>query len=48
MPHGLCDGVEAVRKKTREMLRAGADVIKVHATGEYHPQPIILILHNSH
>lgn len=33
MPHGLCDGVEAVRKKTREMLRAGADVIKVHATG---------------
>src|SRR5699024_1437458 len=25
--------VEEVRKKTREMLRAGADVIKVHATG---------------
>ncbi|WP_411842529.1 amidohydrolase family protein [Salinicoccus sp. HZC-1] len=33
MPHGVCDGVEEVRKKTREMLRAGADVIKVHATG---------------
>ena len=33
MPHGICDGVEEVRKKTREMLRAGADVIKVHATG---------------
>lgn len=33
MPHGLCDGVEEVRKKTREMLRAGAEVIKVHATG---------------
>ncbi|TDM05233.1 metal-dependent hydrolase family protein [Macrococcus lamae] len=33
MPSGLCDGVEEVRKKTREMLRAGADVIKVHATG---------------
>ncbi|SDM58118.1 metal-dependent hydrolase family protein [Sediminibacillus halophilus] len=33
MPSGLCDGVEEVRKKTREMLRAGAEVIKVHATG---------------
>jgi imidazolonepropionase-like amidohydrolase len=32
-PSGLCDGVEEVRKKVREMLRAGADVIKVHATG---------------
>lgn len=33
MPSGLCDGVEEVRKKVREVLRAGADVIKVHATG---------------
>ncbi|WP_430786533.1 amidohydrolase family protein [Virgibacillus flavescens] len=33
MPNGRCDGVEEVRKKTREMLRAGAEVIKVHATG---------------
>lgn len=33
MPQGICDGVEEVRKRTREMLRAGADVIKVHATG---------------
>ncbi|WP_099156858.1 metal-dependent hydrolase family protein [Virgibacillus ndiopensis] len=33
MPNGKCDGVEEVRKKTREMLRAGAEVIKVHATG---------------
>lgn len=33
MPDGIADGVEEVRKKTREMLRAGADVIKVHATG---------------
>lgn len=33
MPSGICDGVEEVRKKTREMLRAGAEVIKVHATG---------------
>ncbi|WP_188208238.1 metal-dependent hydrolase family protein [Alkalibacillus aidingensis] len=33
MPDGRCDGVSEVRKKTREMLRAGAEVIKVHATG---------------
>lgn len=33
MPDGICDGPEQVRQKTREMLRAGADVIKVHATG---------------
>lgn len=33
MPNGICNGVEEVRKKTREMLRAGAEVIKVHATG---------------
>ncbi|MFC2949306.1 metal-dependent hydrolase family protein [Virgibacillus sediminis] len=33
MPNGRCDGVAEVRKKTREMLRAGAEVIKVHATG---------------
>ncbi|GMA64994.1 aryldialkylphosphatase [Alicyclobacillus fastidiosus] len=32
-PDGICDGVEAVRKKVREVLRAGADIIKVHATG---------------
>lgn len=33
MPNGKCDGVEEVRKKAREMLRAGAEVLKVHATG---------------
>lgn len=33
MPSGKCDGVAEVRKKTREILRAGAEVIKVHATG---------------
>ncbi|WP_252315441.1 amidohydrolase family protein [Sinobaca sp. H24] len=33
MPNGICDGKEEVRKTVREMLRAGADVIKVHATG---------------
>ncbi|WP_436664261.1 amidohydrolase family protein [Alicyclobacillus acidoterrestris] len=32
-PSGICDGVEEVRKKVREVLRAGADIIKVHATG---------------
>ncbi|WP_257347447.1 metal-dependent hydrolase family protein [Pseudalkalibacillus decolorationis] len=33
MPHGICDGPEQVRQKVREVLRAGADIIKVHATG---------------
>ncbi|MBM7583609.1 imidazolonepropionase-like amidohydrolase [Bacillus pakistanensis] len=33
MPFGVCDGPEQVRQKVREMLRAGADIIKVHATG---------------
>lgn len=33
MPDGICDGPEQVRQKVREMLRAGAEVIKVHATG---------------
>ena len=33
MPDGRCDGRDGVRHKVREMLRAGADVIKVHATG---------------
>ncbi len=33
MPSGLCDGPEQVRQKVREMLRAGADIVKVHATG---------------
>ncbi len=32
-PSGRCDGVEEVRRKVREVLRAGADVIKVCATG---------------
>ena len=32
-PAGICDGVEEVRKKVRELLRAGAEVIKVCTTG---------------
>lgn len=32
-PKGICDGIESVRRKVREVLRAGADVIKVCATG---------------
>ncbi len=32
-PTGICDGVEEVRKKVREVLRAGADVVKVCSTG---------------
>ncbi len=32
-PHGVCDGVDGVRLKVREVLRAGADVIKICTTG---------------
>lgn len=32
-PDGICDGVEEVRKKVREILRAGAEVIKICSTG---------------
>ncbi len=32
-PDGICDGVEEVRKKVREVLRAGADIIKICSTG---------------
>lgn len=32
-PDGRCDGVDEVRRKVREILRAGADVLKVCATG---------------
>jgi imidazolonepropionase-like amidohydrolase len=32
-PCGICDGTQEVRKKTREILRAGADIIKVCSTG---------------
>lgn len=32
-PDGICDGVEEVRKKVREVLRAGAEIIKVCSTG---------------
>ena len=30
---GICDGVEEVRKKVREVLRAGAEIIKICSTG---------------
>lgn len=33
LPSNIADGALEVRKKTREILRAGADVIKVMATG---------------
>lgn len=33
LPDGRCDGLEGVRLKVREVLRAGAEVIKICATG---------------
>jgi imidazolonepropionase-like amidohydrolase len=32
-PSGIVDGVDAVRQRVREILRAGADIIKVCSTG---------------
>ena len=32
-PDGKCDGIDEVRRKVREILRAGAEVIKVCTTG---------------
>lgn len=32
-PSGLVDGPEEMRKRVREIIRAGADVIKVHTSG---------------
>src|SRR5499427_6481503 len=33
LPHSVVDGVEGVRRASREVLRAGADQIKVHTSG---------------
>ncbi|MFQ5878962.1 MAG: amidohydrolase family protein, partial [Dehalococcoidia bacterium] len=33
LPGGVADGVEAVRRKVRELVRHGADVIKASTTG---------------
>ena len=32
-PNGICDGVEEVRQKVREVLRAGAEIVKICSTG---------------
>lgn len=32
-PSGICDGVDGVRKKVREVLRAGAEIVKICSTG---------------
>lgn len=35
MPDGVCDGVDGVRAKVREVVRAGADVIKIASSGGF-------------
>ena len=35
MPDGVCDGIDGVREKVREVVRAGADVIKIASSGGY-------------
>jgi imidazolonepropionase-like amidohydrolase len=34
-PEGVCDGVDGVRQKVREVIRAGADVIKIASSGGF-------------
>src|SRR5581483_8189217 len=33
IPDGICDGVDACRRKVREVIRAGADWVKIATTG---------------
>jgi imidazolonepropionase-like amidohydrolase len=35
MPDGVCDGIDGVRAKVREVVRAGADVIKIASSGGF-------------
>ncbi len=35
MPPGVCDGVDGTTRKVREMVRAGADVIKIASSGGF-------------
>ena len=35
MPSGVCDGVDGVTRKVREVVRAGADVIKIASSGGF-------------
>jgi imidazolonepropionase-like amidohydrolase len=35
MPSGVCDGVDGVAAKVREVVRAGADVIKIASSGGF-------------
>ncbi len=35
MPSGVCDGVDGVAAKVREVIRAGADVIKIASSGGF-------------
>ena len=34
-PSGVCDGVDGVREKVREVIRAGADAIKIASSGGF-------------
>ncbi len=59
-PSGICDGVEEVRKKVREVLRAGAEVIKICSTGgvlsptdhpeftQFSPEELAVIVQEAH
>jgi imidazolonepropionase-like amidohydrolase len=60
MPDCICDGVSDVRRKVREVLRAGAEVIKICSTGgvlsptdrpeytQFSPEELAVIVQEAH
>ena len=60
IPDGICDGPDACRKKTREVIRAGADWIKIATTGgvgtpiggplvrQFSPEEVQVIVQTAH
>jgi imidazolonepropionase-like amidohydrolase len=60
IPSGICDGVDECRKKTREVIRAGADWVKIATTGgvgtpiggplirQFSPEEVQIIVDTAH
>lgn len=59
-PSGICDGADEVLRKTREIIRAGADVVKICTTGgvlsprdkptasQFSPEEIAVVVAEAH
>lgn len=60
IPSGICDGTDECRKKTREVIRAGADWVKIATTGgvgtpiggplirQFSPEEVQIIVDTAH